>query len=1111
MTANPSRHNNLGTCTSGTCPLSRFAKPILALAASAALLPLLAAIFAPPLSAQPFDQNLFSEMRWRSIGPYRAGRTRAVAGVPSEPNVFYMGVCNGGVWKTTDYGRTWRPIFDDQPTGSIGAIAVSPSNPDIVYVASGEGLQRPDLSVGDGIYKSTDAGRTWTHLGLRDGQQIPQIIVDPRNPDRVFAAVLGHPYGPNEERGIYRSLDGGTTFERVLYVDENTGGSELAFDPSNPAIVYAGLWESRQGPWENAAWSGPHGGLFKSIDGGTNWRKLEPNAPSGAGSSMPTAPTASSAAADAVVQINLGLAPSAPRRIYAAVAFARGTALFRSDDAGATWARLPDTRPAGRIGGGDLPRIAVHPSDPDTVFVVSTVSWKSTDGGRTFRAFKGAPGGDDYQNLWINPSNGNIILYASDQGAVITVNGGETWSSWYNQPTAQLYHAAADNAFPYRVYSGQQESGSAGVSSRGDDGRITFRDWRTVGVDEYGYAAPDPLDPDIVYGGRGVTRWDRRTGQVQTVGPRVSRAPDWRTVRTQPVLFSPVDPRTLYFAANTLWKTRNGGQSWTQISPDLTRETWDVPAGVGKYKSEPSAQPSRRGVIYTVAPSYVDANRIWVGTDDGLIHVTANGGHSWINVTPPQLTPWAKVSVMDAGRFDALTAYAAVNTLRLDDMRPHIYRTHDGGKTWTEIVNGLPDGAPTNAVREDPVRRGLLFAATERQVYVSFDDGDHWQTLRLNMAPSSVRDIVVKDDDLVAATHGRGFWILDNITPFRQLDEKTAAAEATLFRPQIATRVRWNMNTDTPLPPDEPGGENPPDGAVIDYALKSDASGPVTIEIVDGTGRVIRRYTSADKGEYPTPESAPVPLYWYRKPLTLKTAAGMHRFLWDMRYQPLVGGGRRGGLPIAATPWNTVPTPNSIWAPPGLYTIKLTVDGQTLKQPLTLRMDPRVKTPASGLAQQFELSRAMYEGVLESQAALQKMRVLRGHIKKAQEAVAKAQSPAEVTEVLAAFDKKAAALEGGAGGAGGPGGMGGQMGPGGPGAAGAPDTLSGISGSLNSLMNMLQEADAAPTSQLVAAVTERRQALSALLGKWESFRTLELAALNTVLKAANLPEITLER
>jgi photosystem II stability/assembly factor-like uncharacterized protein len=1063
------------------------------------ILALLAALAAPllappPLSAQTYDQSLFGELRWRSVGPLRAGRTRAVAGVPSQPNVFYMGVCNGGVWKTTDYGRTWRPIFDDQPTGSIGAIAVSPSNPDVVYVASGEGLQRPDLSVGDGIYKSADAGRTWTRLGLRDGQQIPQIIVDPRDPDRVFAAVLGHPYGPNEERGIYRSLDGGRTFARVLYVDENTGGSELAFDPSNPAIVYAGLWESRQGPWENAAWAGTNGGLFKSADGGTTWRKLEPAAP------------------DAAIQVNVGIAPTNPRRIYAAVALARSTALFRSDDAGATWTRLADTRPAGRIGGGDLPRLAVHPSDPDTVFVTSTVSWKSTDGGRTFRAFKGAPGGDDYQNLWINPANPDVILYASDQGAVITVNGGDTWSSWYNQPTAQLYHVAADNAFPYRLYSGQQESGSAGVPSRGDDGRITFREWHPVGVDEYGFAAPDPLDPDIVYGGRGVTRYDRRTGQVQTVGPKPVRTPDWRTVRTQPVLFSPVDPKTLYFAANTLWKTRNGGRSWTQISPDLTRETWHVPATVGKYKGEPSAQPSRRGVIYTVAPSYVDVDRIWVGTDDGLIHVTADGGRTWKDVTPPQLAPWAKVSVMDAGRFDADTAYAAVNTLRLDDMRPHIFRTHDGGKTWDEIVEGLPGDAPSNAVREDPVRRGLLFAATERQVHVSFDDGGRWQTLRLNMAPSSVRDIIVKDDDLVAATHGRGFWILDDITPLRQLDAAAAADGAFLFKPRTATRVRWNMNTDTPLPPDEPACENPPDGAVIDYALKAAASAPIVLEIVDGTGRVIRRYTSDDKGEFPTPESAPVPLYWYRKPLTLKTAAGMHRFLWDMRYQPIesAAGRGRGGLPIAATPWNTVPTPNSIWAPPGLYTVKLTVDGKTSIQPLTLRLDPRVKTPASGLLRQFEMSLAMYDGILDSQAALQKLRALRGRVKKALEAAGQAGAPAEAVEAISAFDKRAAAIEGGTGG--GPGGPGGgQMGPGGPAGAGAQDTLSGIGGTLNSLMNMLQAADAAPTAQLEQAAAERRKALRALFDKWESLAGRELAALNAVLKEAKLAEITLER
>jgi len=1068
------------------------------LSASALILLALAALGAlvSSLSAQTYDAKYFSEMRWRSIGPYRAGRTRAVAGIPSQPNVFYIGVCNGGVWKTTDYGRTWRPIFDDQPTGSIGAIAVSPSDPNIVYVTSGEGLQRPDLSVGDGIYKSADAGKTWTHLGLRDGQQIPQVIVDPRNPDRVFAAVLGHPYGPNEERGIFRSTDGGKTFEKVLYKDENTGGSELAFDPANPDIVYAGMWESRQGPWENAAWSGTGGGLFKSIDGGTTWRQLT-----------------AAVAEGGVVQINLGLAPSDPHRIYAAIATPRGTGIYRSDDAGETWTRpSSDNRPASRIGGGDLPRLAVHPKNPDIIFVTSTVSWKSTDGAKTWIGFKGAPGGDDYQNLWINPNNPDIILYASDQGAVITVNGGQTWSSWYNQPTAQLYHVAADNAFPYRLYSGQQESGSAGVASRGNDGQITFREWHPVGVDEYGYAAPDPLDPDIVYGGRSVTRYDRRTGQVQSVGPTAGvRRPDWRTVRTQPVLFSPVDPHILYFASNTLWKTADGGQTWQQISPDLTRKTWDVPPSVGKYKGETSAQPSQRGVIYTIAPSYIDVNRIWVGTDDGLIQMTADGGEHWTDVTPPQTGAWAKVSIMDAGRFDVQTAYAAVNTLRLDDLRPHIYRTHDGGKTWTHIAAGIPDGAPVNAVREDPLRRGLLFAGTEREVYVSFDDGDHWQSLRLNMPATSMRDLIIKDNDLCVATHGRGFWILDDISPLRQLGPGVVSAEAFLFKLQVAYRVRWNMNTDTPLPPEEPGGQNPPDGAIINYALKSDAAGPVTIEILDSAGKVVRKYSSADSAELPTPQAAPVPLYWYRQPQTLKASAGMHRFLWDMRYQPLGGGGGRGGLPIAAVAYNTVPTPNSIWAPPGQYTVKLTVDGRSSTQPLTVKIDPRVKTSAAGLAQQAELSKAMYDGAVEAQAALAEIRAIRAQVKQIQEKAGQSQSA--ITQALADFDKKAEAIEGAAGGGFGQRG-GGGIPPagmrGGAGAGPAQDTLSSIGGSLTQLMSLMQGADAAPTSQVAAAVAERRQAFAALMAKWSAFKAQDIRALNTKLEAANLPRVEIK-
>jgi photosystem II stability/assembly factor-like uncharacterized protein len=937
----------------------------------------------PGVIAQRDAAREFGEMRWRSIGPFRGGRTKAVAGIASQPNVFFIGVCNGGVWKTTDYGRTWAPIFDDQPTGSIGSVAVAPSNPDIVYVGSGEGLQRPDLSTGDGIYRSADGGRTWAHLGLRDGQQIPKVIVDPRNPDRIFAAVLGHPYGPNAERGIFRSTDGGKTFEKVLYKDEDTGGSDLEFDPSNPDTVYAALWETRQGPWENGAWSGPGGGIFKSTDGGTTWRPLTKGLVSGA---------------DGVIQADLAVAPSDPNRIYASVAAGRGVGVYRSDDAGESWTRITtDPRPASRIGGGDLPVPVIDPKNPDIVYMASTVTWKSVDGAKTWTGFRGAPGGDDYQGIWINPNNPDVILLAADQGAIVTVNGGASWSSWYNQPTAQLYHVAADNAWPYRVCSGQQESGSACVESRGNTGQITMREWNTVGVDEYGYAAPDPLNPDIVYGGRSVTRYDRKTAQVQNVGPKPARDPNLRTLRTAPVLFSPVDPHTLYFAGNTLWRSITGGTNWAQISPDLTRKTWEVPANVGKYRDADTAKPSQRGVIYTVAPSYIEAARIWAGTDDGLIHVTADGGLTWKDVTPAGLSAWSKISLIDAGRFSALTAYAAVNTLRLDDMRPHIYRTHDGGRTWTHITNGIPDGAPVNVVREDPKRKGLLFAGTEREVYVSFDDGANWQSLRLNMPATSMRDLIVKDDDLVVATHGRGFWILDNITPLRQLDAAAADAAVTLFAPQVAYRVRWNLNTDTPWPPDEPRGENPPDGAIIDYTLKSAANGPVTLEILDAKGALVRRYSSADPVDRPDPATAAVPLYWYRPLRALPATAGMHRVTWDFHYQPLPGGGGRGGLPIAAVPFNTVAPPNAPWAAPGMYTVKLTVDGKSYTRPLTLKLDPRVKATAAGQATADRLAKALYDGVNDAQAALQEVRGLRAAVKLAKDQAGQARTRAPST------------------------------------------------------------------------------------------------------------------
>ncbi|MGB9122533.1 MAG: glycoside hydrolase, partial [Candidatus Angelobacter sp.] len=883
-----------------------------------------------------------SSLHWRSIGPYRGGRTRAVAGVPSQPNVFYIGVCNGGVWKTNDYGRTWQPIFDDQPTGSIGAIAVAQSDPNVVYVGSGEGLHRPDLSVGDGIYKSTDAGKTWTHLGLRDGQQIPQLAVDPRDPNKVFAAVAGHPYGPNKERGVYRSTDGGQNFTKVLPAadDENVGASDVLIDPSNPEIVYATLWEAREGPWENGAWNGAGGGIFKSTDGGQTFTQLTGGLPK------------------EIIQAHIAIAESSPNRLIASVASKpNNVGLYRSNDAGATWAQITtDARPAGRIGGGDLSVPRFNPKDADMVIVTSTVTWKSTDGGKTWTGFRGAPGGDDYQNLWINPNNPQIIAIVSDQGAIITVNGGETWSSWYNQPTAQMYHVNADNAFPYRLCSGQQESGSACISSRGNDGEITFRDWHPVAAEEYGYVVPDPLDPDVVYGGK-LSRYDRRTNQAQNVAPKPFRAPDYRMLRTEPIVFSPVNPHILYFATNTLWKTMNGGQSWQQISPDLTRPTFEVPASVGKYRTEETAKPTPRGVIYAVAPSPLDINRIWAGTDDGRIHLTLDGGKKWNEVTPPNMTAFQKVSIIEASHFDAQTAYAAINTLRLDDLRPHILRTRDSGKTWTETVNGIPADENVNAVREDPVRRGMLFAATEHAVYVSFDDGDHWQSLRLNMAASSVRDVIIKGDDLVAATHGRGFWILDNITPLRQFDQKITSADAFLFKPQTAIRVRWDMNTDTPLPPDFPAGENPPDGAVIDYYLQSASSSPVTLEIKDSAGKTVRQYSSADKPD-PIDPMLNIPTYWVRPPQTLSAAAGAHRFLWDMHYPDVPG--VEAEYPIAAIPHNTAPQPSGPWALPGQYTVVLTANGKSYSQPLTIKMDPRVKTPLAGLQQQFKLSTDLY-------------------------------------------------------------------------------------------------------------------------------------------------------
>jgi photosystem II stability/assembly factor-like uncharacterized protein len=989
-------------------------------------------------SAQPFSPSLFNSMQYRMIGPHRGGRTVGAVGVPSQPSVFYVGVNNGGVWKTNDYGRTWKPIFDEMPTGSVGDVAISESNPNVLYVGCGEGIQRPDLSIGDGVYKSTDGGKTWANMGLKDGQQIGDIIIDPKNENRVFVAVLGHPYGPNTERGVYRSNDGGKNWERVLYKDENTGAIQVSFDPNNSNILYADLWAGRQGPWENGAWNGSESGLFKSTDGGNTWTKLTKGLPT---------------TEQGLGRIGFCIAPSNSKRMYATVDAGKYGGVYRSDDAGESWYMLTgDGRYWGR--GSDFAEIKTDPKNEDIVYSANVVTWKSVDGGKTWSGFRGAPGGDDYHRIWINPNDPKIMLIALDQGAIITVNGGETFSSWYNQPTAQFYHVSTDNAFPYNVYGGQQESGSVGIASRGNDGQITFREWHPVGVEEYGYVAPDPLDPNIIYGGK-ITRYDKRTGQVQNIAPEAVRSGKYRFLRTAPVLFSPLDPKTLYYAGNVIFKTRNGGNSWEVISPDLSRESWDVPASVGIYSSEEMKKMPRRGVVYTIAPSFKDINTIWAGTDDGLIHVTKDGGKTWTNVTPAAITSWSKISLMEASHTDVNTVYAAINRIRCDDMHPYIYKTNDGGKSWRLITNGLPDNEPVNAVREDPVRKGLLFAGLENAVYVSFDDGEHWQSLRLNMPATSVRDLVIKDDDLVLGTHGRGFWILDDITPLRQLTASAASASAVLYKPQTALRIRWDMNTDTPIPQEEPGGQNPPDGAVINYYLADKAQGEVTLEILDKNGSLVRKFSSNDK-PYPVPE-VNIPLYWIRPQQLLSGDAGSHRFLWDLHYAPL---NEPASFPMTAIYQNTAPEQTAPWALPGNYTARLTVNGKSYAQPFTVKMDPRVTTSMADLTTQFNLSMICYEGRKQAKAAAADIEAFRAKLK------AKGNEDAR--------DQQAAELMG--------------VSRGRRGAGGNVSTFGSVESSFAALYSILHETDMPPTSQTVAAVAQTQQQLKALMEKWQRLK-----------------------
>jgi photosystem II stability/assembly factor-like uncharacterized protein len=917
----------------------------------AALLAAPAALPAPLSAAtQQTDESYLRGLQWRLIGPFRGGRALAVTGVPGEPHHFYFGAVDGGVWESDDAGRTWNPIFDNQDIGSIGAIAVAPSNPRLIYVGSGEADMRSDIAYGNGMYKSIDGGRSWAHIGLTDTKQIGAIVVDPRDANVAYVAALGHQYGPNADRGVFKTTDGGKSWTKILYKDVNTGATALAMEPGNPNVVYAAMWQTRRPPWNVYPPSnGPGSGLYKSSDGGATWTALTNGLPARVG------------------RIGLSISAAAPHRVYANVDSGPGLGgVYRSDDAGASWTRVDAE---GRVWqrGWYFSGITADPHNADIVYVMDTATYRSIDGGKTFNAILGDPSGDDFHTLWIDPTDSARMVLGSDQGVVVSLNGAKTWSSWYNQPTAQFYHVTTDNAFPFSVYGAQQDSGADMQATATKYGTLSQQDFRPLDVGgENGYLVPDPKHPGLIYGdssGQGgptVTREMPATGSEQNLDPVLAHPGTvWRNTWTLPLAFSPADRTSLYFAHQNIFRSRDGGKTWKIVSPDLSRANEGTPANLDPTTLADDNNLRRHGVVYAIAPSPLRAGLVWAGTDDGSIWVTQNDSRRWQNVTPPALTPWSKVGIIEASHFDAATAYAAVDRHRLDDYAPYIYRTHDGGATWTQLSDGIPNGSFVNVVREDPKLRGLLYAGTERGVYISFDDGARWQPLQLNLPITSIRDIAVHGDDLVVATHGRSFWVMDDIAPLRQLTAAMAAQSAYLFAPACAYRLRPGNEEGTPLPLDEPQADNPAVGLVIDYYLARAAGTPVVIEIRDGNGSLVRRWSSAEPPKAVDPKSVPYTAHWIDTHPVPPASAGAHRFLWDFHRD----------------------SPDGPLAPPGIYTVRLTVDGATFNRAARVLRDPRIAPGNADLTAQYELARRVV--ALHAQVSLSRAKaesLLKGHI-----------------------------------------------------------------------------------------------------------------------------------
>jgi photosystem II stability/assembly factor-like uncharacterized protein len=939
-------------------------------------------IFANPHAPQQVAYaSAYGGLRWRMLGPFRGGRVDAVSGVPGRPNEFYFGHVNGGVWKSIDAGRVWEPVFDSQPAASIGALAVAPSAPDTVYVGSGESTLRDSVGFGNGVYKSTDAGKNWKHLGLDNTQHIGKIAVDPKNANIVFVAAIGHLYAANPDRGVFRTKDGGATWEKVLFKSNDIGAVDVVIDPVNSQVVYACLWNCRRPPWYTyAPTNGPGGGLFKSTDGGTTWKQLTTGLPK-----------------DGIGRSGIVVAPTNPKRVYAVIddllpdpnapapppaapdtAGGRGGrggggggrggptqpqlgGFYRSDDAGATWTKVSDD-PALWGRGWYFEKLVVDPKNADVVYVPNVSVSRSKDGGKTWVPLRGSPGGDDYHQAWVSPDDSNTMIVASDQGAIITRNAltddprNVTWSSWLNQPTAQMYHISVDPRFPYWVTGAQQDSGAVAVCVRGKFAAISTRDWEPIGAGgESGYTAGDALHPGIIHGGTGARfNLELNTGVPGTTSPQMPTGVTARTDWTQPLVFSKADPRALYYANQIVFKTTDNAHTWTQISGDLTRPDPGMPANLDAPAAAQTDRNGKRGVVYTVAPSPLFVPMVWAGTDDGLIHVTMNDGKSWQNVTPPAITSWSRVTMIDASHFDMNAAYASVDRHQLQDFEPYIYRTCDLGKTWQKITNGLPAGVYVHTIKEDHARQGLLFCGTERGAFVSFDDGDHWEPLQLNLPATSVRDFEIYGDDLCVGTHGRGIWVLEDISALRQMNDAVLRADAYLFKPANSVSAVQGSDNGTPMQKDEPQTPNAPSGSPIDYYLKNDASGPVTLEILDAAGAVLQSFSSAapaqagggrggrgggggggggGDGVERIPNTTAL---WRPAPEPFAATRGMHRVWWS----PGGGGGRGGGGGGGGRGGRGGGGGGGVTLP-ATFTAKLTVNSQSYTQTFTMKPDPR--------------------------------------------------------------------------------------------------------------------------------------------------------------------------